>query len=121
MIPLSKNTKVAAPIHTVNEEDKTENATTGIKHDADKARWDLLDYNFIKEGTEVLTFGATEYGPNSWKSVTNGSERYFAALMRHIVAWRQGEKVDPQTGKSHLAHALCNLMFLFGFEKNSEK
>lgn len=93
----------------------------GVKHDESKARWDLLDYSFVAEGVDVLTFGATEYGENSWKSVPNASERYFAALMRHIVSWRSGEKTDPQTGKSHLAHALCNLMFLFGFERMNEQ
>lgn len=115
MIPTIKSVKEVTPLHAIKEEE--EKTATGIKHDDGKDRWDLLDYNFVQEGVRVLTFGATEYGPNSWKNVPDGKERYFAALMRHLVAWRQGEKTDPQTNKSHLAHAFCNLMFLFGFDK----
>jgi hypothetical protein len=35
-----------------------------------------------------------------------------AALLRHINAWRRGEKCDDESGLHHLAHALCNVAFL---------
>lgn len=40
--------------------------------------------------------------------------------MRHLVAYRNGETTDPESGVSHLSHAFCNLMFLRHFEKLNE-
>lgn len=92
----------------------------GKKNDEGKARWDLVDLDFVQEGVDVLTFGAEKYGENNWQEVENAENRYFAALMRHLVAYRNGEVVDPESGVSHLAHAFCNLMFLRHFEKLNE-
>jgi hypothetical protein len=85
----------------------------GKKYDTSKPRWDLLPLELIEKTVDVLTFGAKKYGPNNWQSVDNANERYYAALMRHITAWRKGELNDPETGISHLAHATCNLLFLY--------
>jgi hypothetical protein len=84
----------------------------GKKFDTEKDRWDLLPLALINDTVKVITFGAKKYGPNNWQHVNNGKERYYAALMRHIVAYRQGELVDSESGLSHLAHAMCNLIFL---------
>jgi hypothetical protein len=84
----------------------------GIKHDKDKPRWDLLPLDLINETVDVLTLGAKKYGPNNWREVENAFDRYYAALMRHIVAYKSGELYDPETKLSHLAHAMCNLIFL---------
>jgi hypothetical protein len=89
--------------------------TTGIKHDQAKNRWDLLDFDFMDQCVRVLTMGSIKYAPNNWKLVER--RRYVGALLRHISAYLQGEALDPETGCSHLAHAFCNLMFLFGHDK----
>jgi hypothetical protein len=34
-------------------------------------------------------------------------------MQRHIWAWKEGEQNDPETGRHHLAHAMCCLMFLY--------
>jgi hypothetical protein len=34
-------------------------------------------------------------------------------MQRHLWAWKEGEQNDPESGKNHLAHALCCLMFLY--------
>ena len=43
--------------------------------------------------------------------------RCFGALMRHMWAWWAKEPADPETGKSHLWHAACCLMFLIAYEQ----
>lgn len=88
----------------------------GIKHDEDKNRLDLIEPEFIEGVGEVLTFGAKKYAPNSWQNVEDGINRYYGAAMRHLLAWRRGEKIDPDSGKSHLYHVACNMMFLAHFE-----
>lgn len=87
----------------------------GIKHDQTKNRWDLVDFDFLDQCVAVLTFGSQKYAPDNWKKVERW--RYIGALCRHVSKYLQGEKNDPETGLSHLAHAFCNLMFLFGHDK----
>ena len=36
--------------------------------------------------------------------------------MRHIYAYLAGEKLDPESGESHLAHALCSVRFAHAAE-----
>lgn len=94
---------------------------TGVKFDADKPRWDIAPWREIEQEVEVLTAGAKKYSPDNWQRVPDARDRYFAALMRHIIAWRKGEILDSEDGKPHLAHAACNIHFLqwFDNEKNS--
>lgn len=87
-------------------------STPGMKDDQDKPRWDLLPYEGLSEVVDVLTYGAAKYAPDNWRHVKNPRRRYFAAAMRHLVAWWRGEQTDPETGKSHLAHAACCILFL---------
>jgi hypothetical protein len=86
-----------------------------------KDRWDLLPIECVEEVVKILTFGCEKYGPNSWQKVENGEDRYYAALMRHLSASRQGEEVDPESGLSHLSHAMCNIVFLLWFEKHTKE
>jgi hypothetical protein len=84
----------------------------GKKNDAGKLRWDLLPINQIEEVVKVLTHGSIEYGDENWKLVSNFRNRYYAATMRHLTAWRQGVILDSKTSLHHTAHAICSLIFL---------
>lgn len=90
---------------------------TGVKHDEHKNRLDLIEPEFIEGVGEVLTFGAEKYEPNSWQKVEDAENRYYAALFRHLMAYRRGETVDSESGLSHLKHIACNAMFLLHFEE----
>jgi len=83
-----------------------------IKYDKDKPRWDLLPMEQLEDVVDVLTSGAKKYADDNWKTVKPMRPRYFAAFMRHVIAWWNGEIKDSETGKSHLAHAICCLLFL---------
>lgn len=89
---------------------------TGTKKDDGKQRWDLLPFKAVGEVVKVLTFGCRKYSDWNWTHVPNARERYFAAGQRHFVAWWGGEKLDPETGLSTLAHAICCLLFLLALE-----
>jgi len=91
----------------------------GQKHDTGKARWDLLPYESVEYIVDVLTFGAEKYAPDNWKKVPDPMNRYFAAAMRHLVAHRKGEQLDPESCRSHLAHAACCLLFMLHFEDDN--
>ena len=86
------------------------------KHDGEKPMWDLLPYREVGQIVDVLTYGASKYAPRSWHKIDDPRSRYFAALMRHLVAWEAGELLDPESGLPHLAHAGCCLLFLMHFD-----
>lgn len=95
--------------------------TEGKKFDSGKDRWDLLPWYVIQKVVKVLTFGVEKYGAWNWLDVPGARERYDAALERHLVAWRLGEKTDPETGLPHLAHALCCLIFIAHLDDKEAK
>lgn len=88
----------------------------GTKYDDDKDRWDLLPWEETRQIVQVLTYGAKKYAPDNWRKVPEWRNRYFSALLRHLWAWFIGERLDPETGFNHLAHAGCCLLFLMGRE-----
>ena len=90
---------------------------SGKKFDQGKPRFDLVDDDFEEALALVLTMGAAKYGSNNWQKVDHLQDRYYSALRRHLKAYRSGEKVDSESGLSHLAHVACNTMFLFWDEK----
>lgn len=85
----------------------------GRKFDGDKLRYDLIPPLAQEEMVKVLTFGAQKYAPDNWQLVPDSKRRYFAAMERHVWAWKKGEQVDPESGIHHLAHAMCCLAFLY--------
>lgn len=89
----------------------------GEKHDKGKLQYNLVPTSAIKGLAEVLTFGAEKYAPNGWKEVENAKERYYAALQRHLFAWRDGEKLDSESKLPHLSHVLTNVAFLLEIDK----
>ena len=92
----------------------SQNATTGgRKFDGGKLQYGLVPPLALKAVVDVLTFGAEKYEPDNWKHVPDSKRRYFDALQRHVWAWKEGEQLDPESGRHHLAHALCCLMFLY--------
>ena len=93
----------------------------GIKFDKEKLRYDLLPPEILEAAATIFTFGANKYGANNWQKLEDFDNRYYAALERHIQAWRKGEKVDKESGESHLSHALVNVMFLLWNELNNEQ
>lgn len=92
----------------------------GMKNDWDKNRLDLIEPQFIEGVGEVLTFGAQKYEPNNWQKVEDAEDRYYAATLRHLMAWRKGEKIDPESGLNHLDHVACNIMFLQHFDREAK-
>ena len=94
-------------------------ATQGRKYDTGKPDYTLLPWDAVEEIVKVLDFGARKYARDNWKHVDGAETRYLAAALRHITAHARGEKDDPETGISHLAHAGCCLLFLLSLEKKN--
>lgn len=91
------------------------------KFDGGKLRYELIPVEVEQELAKVFTYGATKYADNSWQQVQPFYDRYYAALRRHMAAWRSGETTDPESGLRHLSHALCNIAFLLAKEIADER
>lgn len=87
----------------------------GKKYDQGKLRWDLLPLHLIEKVVEVYTFGAQKYAPNTWQNLSDGYNRYKAALFRHLVAHEKGETIDTDSKLPHLAHVAWNAIALIHF------
>lgn len=96
-------------------------AKQGVKYDDGKARWELIPFRAMRDVVDVLTYGSRKYADDNWKIVPDARKRYISAAFRHLTDWAGGEKKDSETGKSHLAHAICCLLFLLWFEQEDEK
>lgn len=92
----------------------------GTKFDDGKLPLDLWSPYALEETAKVLAFGAKKYEPYNWAKGIKYS-RVFSALLRHLWAFWRKEKLDPETGIHHLAHAMCCLMFLLHYEMNRRK
>jgi hypothetical protein len=102
--------------------DGTENASeqipSGTKHDRGKLPMHLLSTRAMKGTAAVLRFGANKYGDRNWEGGIKYS-RIYGALLRHIIAFWEGEESDDETGLSHVDHAACCIMFLQHFIRTS--
>ena len=83
----------------------------GTKHDQDKPRMELLSTIALQGTAQVLTFGAKKYAAHNWRGGIEYS-RLIGAALRHILAFNDGEDIDPESGLPHVDHAQCCLMFL---------
>ena len=94
------------------------------KSDINKPGFELLPIWLMDDVNLVLRHGAEKYQKLNWQK-TEGFKlsRCYNALLRHMFAWWRGQDNDLDTGISHLAHAMCNLLFLtyhFRYNRNME-
>lgn len=94
---------------------KERKTSEGRKDDGGKDPWDLLPWDAVRCIVRVFDFGARKYAPRNWEKGMAWS-RCYSALMRHMTAWWEGERQDPETGMSHLWHAGCCILFLIAYE-----
>jgi hypothetical protein len=57
----------------------------------------------------AMTDGAIKYGPYNWREPGKPvqARTYTSAARRHLKKWLDGEDIDPDSGVSHLGHAMA--------------
>lgn len=80
----------------------------GLKNDVGKPDLSLVSKELMISLARVREFGNKKYEKNNWKK---GFEitRSLAAALRHIFAFLSGETLDPESGLSHLGHAVASI------------
>jgi hypothetical protein len=91
----------------------------GVKNDSEKPDYSLLPLEALEGVVRVLAYGAKKYSRSNWTRV-RPTRRYFAAALRHLAQYKSGEQNDPESGQSHLAHAVASLVFCLWFEQRKK-
>lgn len=86
-------------------------ATGGVKDNRGKPAVDLMPMKPLLAVGRVLGFGAQKYKPHNWRLGLSWSQTLGSAL-RHIMAFADGEDIDPESGECHIDNAICQLLFL---------
>ena len=94
---------------------KAGSSNEGLKYDGDKPPLHLLPPDALYAITEILDFGAKKYAPRNWEKGMDWS-RLYRATLGHLFQWFMRKGADPETGKSHLWHAGCCILFLIAYE-----
>lgn len=56
--------------------------------------------------------GARKYGRHNYRVAGVKHSIYYDAVMRHMMAWWEGEDIDPDSGLPHVAKAMASLAVL---------
>jgi hypothetical protein len=72
----------------------------------------LLPPSALEEASWVHKLGAEKYGVANWRENEVCASTYISAMMRHLNQWRDGEDIDTESGRSHLAHIIASANIL---------
>lgn len=92
----------------------SEEGAAGVKRDAGKPDLSFLPTEALVGAAQVFAFGAVKYARDNWRGGMPWTQPY-AAVLRHLTAWLEGQDLDQDSGLPHLDHALCTLMMLRWF------
>lgn len=81
---------------------------SGMKRDEGKPDFTLISRELMVSLARVREFGSNKYEKNNWKKGFKVT-RSLAASLRHIFAFLSGETLDPESGLSHLGHAVASI------------
>lgn len=96
------------------QDDNQDKRDQRVKTDAGKRRLELIPTSLYESLGDVLTSGAAKYGEWTWTRVS--ADRYVGALLRHLCKYMDDpDGLDEDSGLPHIAHVLCNAMFLNHF------
>jgi hypothetical protein len=81
------------------------------KYDSGKPQLSLVPVEALEAIASAMAYGAAKYGKNNYKLGHKWS-RCLDAALRHLYALAHGEEIDPESGNTHLSHALASLSML---------
>lgn len=64
--------------------------------------------------------GARKYGRHNYRIAGVRASVYYDAALRHLMAWWEGEDIDPDSGLSHVTKALACLVVIRDAMRNGK-
>lgn len=62
--------------------------------------------------SQIFKFSAVKYGPFNWRTKKVKKSIYLDAIERHLIAMKDGQEIDPESGLPHEAHIGANVAIL---------
>jgi dATP/dGTP diphosphohydrolase len=72
----------------------------------------MLPVDALEEVSRALMYGKEKHGAWGWVENPKSHTELLAKVQRHIFEFQRGVTIDPTTKLSHIACAICDLMFL---------
>lgn len=92
----------------MNEKQSNPKDIVGTK----KAPMSTVSAPVMAEIGVAMLEGALKYGRHNYRAVGVRASVYYDATMRHLMAWWEGEDIDPLSGMSHVTKAITSLFVL---------
>lgn len=77
-----------------------------------KAPLSTVPANVLAELGVAMLEGAAKYGRHNYRTAGVRASVYYDGVMRHLMAWWEGEDIDPDSGLSHITKAIASLTVL---------
>ena len=88
------------------ESPQKETYPSGVTRNAIPVRWDLIEWDFIKDLAKVMHEGALSHGDSNWKLGMPNAVAH-NHMMEHLALYLGGDRSEP-----HLAKAAFGLMVM---------
>lgn len=109
---------------TPSGEVRTKDPITGAEKGSKKARFDLIPVKPLWELAEHYGIGSLKYADRNWEKGYKWSLS-FAACMRHLQSFWNGEDIDKETGSKHIIasawHCLAMAEFMETNRQNDDR
>jgi len=102
-----------------NQKEIKTTSVTGGQKGVKLERFDLIPIRPLEELARLYGYGATKYAPRNWQKGYEFSKSY-ASLLRHLVAFWNGEDFDEETGCHHLSSVAFHAFALMEFNSYKE-
>lgn len=79
---------------------------------ASKVLFSALPCPVLAEMALGMTEGAIKYRRHNYRHIGVRASIYYDAALRHIMAWWEGEDIDPDSGLPHVVKAMTSLLVL---------
>lgn len=107
-----------APAHTTADVVKRSNPKDAVG--TGKAPLSTVSAPVIAEVGVAMLEGARKYGRHNYRAIGVRASVYYDAAMRHLMAWWEGQNIDPDSGLHHIGKALASLMVLRDAQMNAK-
>jgi hypothetical protein len=66
----------------------------------------------LLEVAQAMMEGSKKYGIYNYRKAGVSFSTYYSSTFRHLIAWFEGEDIDPDSGLSHITKAISGLIVL---------
>jgi len=77
-------------------------------------RFDLIPWLAMRGVAFIVAIGLEKHGRDTWRDLP--IETHMDCALSHLAHWNTGQKVDPDTGHSHLWNAATRVLFCVELE-----